>query len=361
MDAAPVVVCIRNRPGRQLLNESSLGSAGVGGDKDVEGLLLHPRYRRTTSDTKRAALDPVSNGNGSAAGRSTATTQAKTTVAASTSTYRRWPVAISVNHEDQKPAEIQDPFLEDQYATVFDRYLRDSDRRHWNLQLDNGGDEPVDMAASEYQIKLYATALFTQFEQHVHLTRSGITRCQIYVIEQHDSDSGQLSAVDGDRREAGIHCLAWELLESLNLPTLCMTVTRVSDFTSLWRRRQSSLQPIAISPPLASIWTEPGQSIRILLVLARDFSRTGAERDPEPDLAQFPLMNLQKRMKGRMHLEVVRPGSREDLEEHLGIRREQGICFHLVHFDLHGSIRRDEFVSPPFLSSFTISCVTGEC
>lgn len=84
------------------------------------------------------------------------------------------------------------------------------------------------------------------------------------------------------------------------------------------------------------------ETFRVLLVVARDFSRTGADRDPEPDLAQWPLMRVHKKLRSRLLLEVVRPGSCEELEDHLVTRAAQGVQFHLVHFDLHGRVMRDE-------------------
>ncbi|UNI22479.1 hypothetical protein JDV02_008366 [Purpureocillium takamizusanense] len=100
--------------------------------------------------------------------------------------------------------------------------------------------------------------------------------------------------------------------------------------------------PLPPAAPLAFVQADQSAQFKVLLVVARDFKRAGGDRDPEPDLAQWPLMRLQKKLRSRLLLEVVRPGSREELERHLQLRASQNVEFNLVHFDLHGRIMRDE-------------------
>jgi CHAT domain len=91
-------------------------------------------------------------------------------------------------------------------------------------------------------------------------------------------------------------------------------------------------QPILEAPP----------SFNILLVVARD-TRGDAELDPT--FASKILSDIQQTSRihnysPRINLEIVRPGTVDALEEHL--RRSRLIhgdaYFHLVHFDLHGTI-----------------------
>ncbi|KAG5951812.1 hypothetical protein E4U53_002251 [Claviceps sorghi] len=259
---------------------------------------------------------------------------------------REWEVSIQINGRSPTVAYISDPFIEADYTTIFEGYLRSSERPSEKAQSSVLDSELVpdtdgleEIALAEDRMKQYGETLFEQLRQHTNLFTAGIgsdtsnLEAQIYVVEHYDSK--QTDEVVG-----GIHCLAWELLESVqipDLPKLRLRVTRVSDFPS-----RRGLRPRRTVQRLAAIQADPTASFKILLVIARDFSRTGVERDPEPDLAQWPLMNLQKRLRSRLTLEIVRPGSLEELEQHLKLRSEQKVTFNLIHFDLHGRIMRDE-------------------
>ncbi|KAG6247280.1 hypothetical protein E4U24_003251 [Claviceps purpurea] len=259
---------------------------------------------------------------------------------------REWKVSIRVNDGAPTTSHIQDPFIEADYKAVFEDYLQSSDRPRERAQglgpdvgLDSGADNLDEISLAEDRIRAYGRALFDQLEQQATIFSPGLgndandPEAQIYVVEHYDNN--QKNKVAG-----GIHCLAWELLESVqisHLPKLRLRVTRVSDFPS---RRGLRSPPIV--QRLAAIQADSSATFKILLVIARDFSRTGAERDPEPDLAQWPLMNLQKKLRSRLTLEIVRPGSLEELEHHLNLRSEQKVTFNLIHLDLHGRIMRDE-------------------
>ncbi|KAG6038559.1 hypothetical protein E4U41_004070 [Claviceps citrina] len=259
---------------------------------------------------------------------------------------REWQVSIRVNDRAPTMAYIQDPFIEADYKTVFEDYLRSSDRprsRAQSLTADIGvapeADHLDQVSLAEDRIGVYGRTLFDELEQQAILFPPGsgsdahAPEAQIYVVEHYESR--QTNKVVG-----GIHCLAWELLESVqvpHLPEMRLRVTRVSDFPS-----RRCLRPPPTAQRLATIQADPNATFKILLVIARDFSRTGVERDPEPDLAQWPLMNLQKKLRSRLTLEIVRPGSLEELNQHLKLRFEQKVTFNLIHFDLHGRIMRDE-------------------
>lgn len=245
-------------------------------------------------------------------------------------TRRQWSVSLTVNDIEPKTAVLHDPFTIQQYETIFDRYLRDSDRPRWQLILDL--DEETDTtdhhSYAERHIAAYADNLWRQLDRVIKFEASGVSDCQILIVEHHDTEH---------TTDPGVHCLAWELLEAPAGARPRIRVTRVSDFPS---RRGTAV--FKVPQRLAAVRSDYTASVRVLLVVARDFSRQGAERDPEPDLAQFPLMTVQRKLRNRMVLEVVRPGSEEELEAHLALRASQGITFHLVHFDLHGRIKRDE-------------------
>lgn len=247
---------------------------------------------------------------------------------------RTWKVTIQANNLSAAIAAIiTDPFLEAEY-NVFEDYLRNSDRQHWSLhkELEDGTDD-MSRAEAEDQMKIYGQTLLGQIGLlEPGMLREGVTEVQLVIAEHHDDASEQVPG--------GIHCLAWELVEfaKFPLPGLRLRVTRVSDFA-----HRPVPRPLRPWRSLSSMQASVNGVFHVLLVIARDFSRRGAARDPEPDLAQWPLMSVQKKLKSRLLLEVVRPGSIEELDEHLKVRAGHGVLFNLVHFDLHGRITLDEY------------------
>jgi hypothetical protein len=256
--------------------------------------------------------------------------------ATKTATRRAWQVTIQANEHPEVAATITDPFLEAEYKDVFEDYLRKSDRQHWSVQSseleENGTD---DKSRAEDRIQVYGEMLLSQLGlSGLGVLRAGITEAQLVIVEHYASTEEEAA-----NRAGGIHCLAWELVESVRspkMPKLRLRVTRVSDFVGRPSR------PLGPPRSLSSVQASLNGVFHILLVIARDFSRTGAARDPEPDLAQWPLMSVQKKLRSRLLLEVVRPGSIEELDEHLKVRAGHGVQFNLVHFDLHGRIMHDE-------------------
>ncbi|KAH7152888.1 hypothetical protein EDB81DRAFT_718482 [Dactylonectria macrodidyma] len=269
---------------------------------------------------------------------------------------RQWSVTITVNDHAAVPAVITDPFLETQYKDVFEHYLRDSDRPKWSAEAISSTllePDAEGISRLEDQIRAYGEALWSQLEGMLNLSRDA-TECQIYIVESGPDSSYNM----GDNANGGIpgvgpgiHCLAWELLEAdhvIRMPKL--RVTRISKVPPPPRPLRSHRPGYRPPHPLAAVQADPNLHFYVLLVVARDFSRSGAERDPEPDLAQWPLMNTQRKVRNRslleprsrLLLEVVRPGSREELADHLDVRASQGVYFHLVHFDLHGRVMSDE-------------------
>ncbi|KAJ6788155.1 hypothetical protein PWT90_03256 [Aphanocladium album] len=276
--------------------------------------------------------------------------EAPTNGAPAATPHRRWKLSVRLNGQQPRPhtheTTLVDPFVDQDYRTVFEQYLRNTDRPPWSpVSLSAGSPvalrpgSPDDVTRMERQIYGYAHSLLSQLRLREDLLRPKATDLQIYVVEHHESDH------DGAAAD-GIHCLAWELLESIRLPklpNLRLRVSRVTDFPA--RRTMRGLMSPKMQT-LAQIQADSAAMFKILLVVARDFSRSGADRDAEPDLAQFPLMNVQKKLRSRMLLEVVRPGCVEDLGEHLRTRALQGVIFNLVHFDLHGQVLPDEYGVP---------------
>lgn len=253
------------------------------------------------------------------------------------SARRQWEVSIRVNDLEETNAIIVDPFVESEYLSVFESYLRESDRPKWSPNRLTSEPDEYEFTQAEDDIQAYALALLDGLDLNTSCFSPGATECQVYIIEHHRHHQDE-----HPKNSPDIHCLAWELLELLripDLPQLRLRVTRISDFAT--PMNQPHHRPYRILQPLAVVQADPVKVFRVLLVVARDFSRTGAERDPEPDLAQYPLMSVQKKLRSRMLLEVVRPGSVDELKRHLKSREGQGVRFNLVHFDLHGRIMKD--------------------
>lgn len=248
---------------------------------------------------------------------------------------RKWHVSVRINNFEPSAITLVDPFEEAEYKEVFEQYLRNTDRPPWsprNLALDDNGTDHV--SRTEDLIQAYGETLLAQLNLRTGLFAPGAKEVLLYVTEQY---------VGGDEtsyKKAGIHCLAWELLESVQVPRvpkLQLRVTRVADLPSY-----PGYSLLRIPQPLAAIQADSSAMFKVLLVIARDFSKMGTDQDPEPDLAQWPLMSMQKKLRSRLLLEVVRPGSFEELAAHLRARMAQGVQFNLVHFDLHGRIMPDE-------------------
>jgi len=115
-------------------------------------------------------------------------------------------------------------------------------------------------------------------------------------------------------------------------------------------RRIIHSQPNSLQRNVRSAY-KSGKGINILLVIARRLDeRKGPDwEDVSPAIAYRSIMSIRSRLhkqNGRdiIHVEVVRPGSFEALQEHLERKTaEKGLgYFHMVHFDLHGEIRDKE-------------------
>jgi hypothetical protein len=179
------------------------------------------------------------------------------------------------------------------------------------------------------RLKTYASCLQQdlKLEKIIVTLPRGSTGRRVIVIEVYDA-----------RKVDNIYQLHWELLES----------------PDLWERKnvtvqiRRSVQPVEHyreGPMDIKLWQptpEAPPSFNILLVVARD---TTDNNELDPTFASKILSDLQQTSRildcsTRINLEIVRPGTVDALEEHLKrsrlIRGDE--YFHLVHFDLHGTI-----------------------
>lgn len=247
---------------------------------------------------------------------------------------RKWEVSIQVNNNEQMTTYMEDPFLEADYKTFFQRYLhRSLHQHHSNMSSQFPNEDTSDkLAIIDARIDEYGRELFNQLEKATNIFYPESSEAQIYVLEHHDSNEIKSAG-------SGPHCLVWELLEALEiprLPKLRLRITRIGDFPT------PQFPPAPADQCLAAIQADPESTFKILLVIARNFTRTSAELGSEPGLAQWPILMLQKELSSRLMFEIVRPGSFEGLNGHLAMRAKQGIIFNIVHFDSRGRFMEDE-------------------
>lgn len=141
-----------------------------------------------------------------------------------------------------------------------------------------------------------------------------------------------------------VHQLSWEFLEDGSLwkiPSLSICVRRSSGFPG---------QTLLASERMASWSRVEGsrQQINILLVTARDLGIDSmASTDINPSIVSDLLAGVKSRLKSAealvdLNVEVVRPGSWEALKLHLDKSRRlhRHGYFHIIHFDVHGRVKR---------------------
>ena len=145
--------------------------------------------------------------------------------------------------------------------------------------------------------------------------------------------------LDEKNSQNSIHQLHWELLEQPNLWTQNIIKVQV--------RRGIADPPPQAAANITTSLSPCEQSFNVLLVIARDTSRGLKRLEIDPNCASAILTALQRSVSGargsiKINLEVVRPGTLDSLEEHLARAENQHHpgYFHLVHFDLHGAVRK---------------------
>jgi hypothetical protein len=145
--------------------------------------------------------------------------------------------------------------------------------------------------------------------------------------------------LDEKNSQNSIHQLHWELLEQPNLWTQSIVKVQV--------RRGIAEPPPDAAANIITTLSPREQSFNVLLVIARDTSRGLKRLEIDPNCASAILTAVQRSVNGargsiKINLEVVRPGTLDSLEEHLARAENQHHpgYFHLVHFDLHGAVRK---------------------
>ena len=218
---------------------------------------------------------------------------------------------------------ITDPFSAEDYAKLTE-YLR--------VLVQNEPDLQDRVVALETLVKGYRKELHSQ----VNLNEQCHKRVEIDVHESHSTSP--TTHVDT------IHSFQWEQLEEpqqWQLPNLHVTVRRIVAPGN--HNTKSALKKV-------SSWSIKGStesSINVLLLIARNLPIDPRDQyyDIDPSIALLALISARERLKAnrsthQLHIEVVRPGSYEALEQHLERAKViQGSgYFHMVHLDCHGQV-----------------------
>jgi hypothetical protein len=208
---------------------------------------------------------------------------------------------------------VSDPFDRDEYDDC-SKYLQCKPARQ-------KGPSQVSNKLDEYRQKLFADLKLDEVARDIQNRN-----LEILICDKHTGDHTK-----------SFHSLQWEQLEDLvswseyvhiNIPAV--TVTRIRGTATRSETRTSVCS---------------GNVFNILLVVARRniFDR---EHDvPSPVAIPCTILAIQEHLSriGGLHdvdLEIVRPGSFEEFQGHLALRRAGPLAkvYHAVHFDLHGGI-----------------------
>jgi hypothetical protein len=197
------------------------------------------------------------------------------------------------------------------------------------------------LESSEVELRRYANTIWKTLEDAVGAPPFAprARGCELVVVDRDPAHPGHQ-----DHDHAGInhqhrtiHRIAWELLEGFEpRPGYVIKVDRV--FSYNWKKNW-----VTHDEYLQQVQEEPQRTFKILVVVARNLGTFGDDHDVDPDIAQFPLIKFQRkfrdqRQKHRLLVEIVRPGSLEDLQSHLQKRGDSGLFFNIIHFDMHGRL-----------------------
>ena len=211
--------------------------------------------------------------------------------------------AISFDHGPEYQVTIQDPFSkkeEEQLEWYFEEYLRFPFLRQ------------VQAKAAADSIVTYGEALFEQV----------FGNRRIYADYQRILQSGLSSLRIEIAGSPKFHALHWEALrdpETQQLLALQATILR--------KNRQPQQLAVAV---------RPSPIINLLIVTARPSGR----RDVGYRTISRPLVEALNRANLPVQVETLRPGTYRALENHLRKVTEQHGegYYHVIHFDVHGSV-----------------------
>ncbi|XXH02803.1 hypothetical protein Hte_009190 [Hypoxylon texense] len=234
--------------------------------------------------------------------------------------YRKWRVVVAVaGQPEREPIDLIDPFTAEEYD------------KNDNHKIRRGKLQFLDPDRA----KRYFNALFKQL--NLNCCRGTDRRISIHEDVTKVSQSSDF---------ASVHSLLWEVLEHPDFwpcnqsdggtPVKRVRLSRTLNVLSTG----ASVTPAGRQPStIAATQAE----YRVLLIIARSFKKDSDQRyvDYRPNLIQGPLLKIARKAKQRgiapkVHIDVVRPGTIEELDEYLDPKSDKS--YDIVHFDLHGKI-----------------------
>jgi len=235
-----------------------------------------------------------------------------------------WSVRLRIDNDEVGLRIIRDPFTSRQHSACskcLNEGLMDE-------EYDPHEAEDISNRIDKYRDDLIECLDITHIAHEARFSRS---RVVINIKEPSKRPPAK-------RRTTSIHSLHWELLERQDdtwFKNAASLVVRRTIADTHQSPSLSRVQSMGTNNGLGSVFP-------VLLVVARHFRDEG---DPSPSIIQCTLLRIQEALvrQGRfhkIHLEVVRPGSLEELKAHLKKRSDSNgqSFFKVVHFDLHGGL-----------------------
>lgn len=214
------------------------------------------------------------------------------------------------------------------------------------------------------KISQYATNLLRQLPD-IDRSEHGRNKHDILIIEDTEINEDD---------EKSLHNPVWELLEDtshwVNTKPDRVNITRIICSPGCRFEERSSSEDLDALNSSAGLGT--GKSVRILLVIARNLKHPEKtqthtfwnyyEEEITPSIIQHSIMQVIEHLREighqrKIQLDILRPGSLEEIKEYLGVdskncsvaKREE--FFDIIHLDMHGEMKGNPlrpFVLPHF-------------
>ncbi|KAE8454230.1 hypothetical protein EG329_005155 [Mollisiaceae sp. DMI_Dod_QoI] len=232
------------------------------------------------------------------------------------------------------------PYLNPLEHFIKDPFESERDRKEVAQYLDKTLERDLEETSAQetwQKIDKYRKTLFNS----LRLVSGYLKRLEGFNVEI------QIRQLAPAEEDLSFHSIHWEHLEDINLWTSSCWPRRTGPASVTVRRM---VQEIRQTSPAHRRTSElvPNKKIEIfnvLLVVARKHLYNTIKVDYfNPTSVQSALLLSKEALESRgsyqrIRLEVVRPGSFEELESHLKRRHENGDHpFHVVHFDMHGTV-----------------------
>jgi len=245
-------------------------------------------------------------------------------------TSHSWSVDVSLNGAVvSKDLVLEDPFSE-QHEKELQWYL---ERYASNDPLATGRGSLVAKRLEQYGQKMFS---------------------QLQLGDLSLTDTVDISVVglaEYPRKDTGdtIHRLHWEILEEPALwPPHVVGVVVRRILASVSPLEPANVALYVENPVNGLSSSERRASFNVLLIVARNLATpANVHQDADPSVILDSLISIRDFLRAsgspvELNVEIVRPGTYAALNRHLS--KAESVhgpgCFHLIHFDLHGKVKR---------------------